>query len=141
MRKSFLGNRFGRKTRFLGMGLFMAVGIAAMGGLVTLLWNWLMPSLFTGAMTIDYWRGLALLVLCKLLFGGGRGGHWHARRHHWDSMTPEERAHVREHFKGRWGRRFGPDGEGCGAPRSSAVAPGPHDTTPASLQGSERDAR
>lgn len=120
MRRSFFGSRFGRKTRFFGMAVVMAAGIAAMCGLVMLLWNWLMPGLFPGAGHIDYWRALALLVLCKILFGGGRG-HWHARRHHWDSMTPDERAHFKEHFKRRWGQRFGPHDHDGPASRS------PHD--------------
>ncbi len=73
MRRSISGGRFGRKTRFFGMALVVVVGIAAMGWLVMLLWNWLMPTLFTGAGQIDYWRALGLLLLSKVLFGGGGG--------------------------------------------------------------------
>lgn len=111
MRRSFFGHRPGRKPWFLWKALAVVVGIAALGGVVMLLWNWLMPALFTGAAPIDYGRALGLLLLCRILFGGGHG-HWHARRHHWESMTPEERAQVKEHFRGRWGRRFGPVAEG-----------------------------
>ena len=129
MRSSSFGNRFGRKTRFLGMALLIAAGIAAMGGVVMLLWNWLMPALFTGAGQIDYWRALGLLLLCKLLFGGGRG-HWRGRRQHWENMTPDERAHFKERFKGRWGRRFGPDNEDGVASRSAHPASGHGGTSP-----------
>ncbi len=104
MRRSFAGGRFGGGKRFFGMALLVVVGIAAMGAVVMLLWNWLMPTLFTGAGQIDYWHALGLLLLSKLLFGGGRG-HWHARRQHWESMSPEERAQFKEHFRSRWGNR------------------------------------
>ncbi len=125
MRRSPFGNRLGRKTRLLGMALVMVVGIALMGGVVMLLWNWLMPGLFTGASQIDYWRALGLLLLSKLLLGGGRG-RWHARRQHWEGMTADERAHFREHLKSRWGSRFGADKAGCAAHGSSSPASG-HD--------------
>ena len=109
MRRSFAGGRFGGSKRFVGMALLVVLGIAAMGAVVMLLWNWLMPALFTGAAHIDYWHGLGVLLLSKLLFGGGRfgggRGHWHARRQHWESMTPEERVQFQEHFRSRWGNR------------------------------------
>ena len=128
MRRNFLGNRFGRKTGFFAMALVMIAGLGAMGALVMWLWNWLMPTLFTGAGQIDYWRALGLLLLSKLLFGGfgggGRRGHWHARREHWESMTPDERAQFREHFKSRWGSRFGGDKEGGSTSRSARPASG-----------------
>lgn len=107
MRRSFPGGRFGGRKRFFGMALLFVVAIAAMGAAVMLLWNWLMPALFTSAAHIDYWHGLGLLLLSKLLFGAGRGGHWHGRRHHWESMSPEERAQFQLHFRSRWGH---PDG-------------------------------
>ena len=70
-----------------------AVVVAA----VMLLWNWLMPAVFSGVRTIDYWQALGLLVLCRVLFGGGRGhGRWHARRR-WGRMSMEERAQLKRH--------------------------------------------
>ncbi|MFS2063187.1 hypothetical protein ACEN8M_11990 [Duganella sp. CT11-72] len=79
-------------------GLMILAGAAVMGAMVMGLWNWIMPSLITGAMTIDYWRALGLLVLCRILFGGFRGhGHgpsWQEKREHWQrwqAMTAEER--------------------------------------------------
>jgi hypothetical protein len=67
------------------------------------LWNWIMPSLLTGAITIDYWRALGLLILCRILFGGFRGhghGSWQEKREHWQhwqAMTPEEREQFHKH--------------------------------------------
>lgn len=56
---------------------FIVLGIVALTviGLVTqLLWNWLVPALFSGPV-ITYWQALGLLVLSRILFWGfGRGG-------------------------------------------------------------------
>ncbi len=85
----------------LGMVLFAALG----GYVVMWLWNWLLPGLF-GWRLITFWQALALLALCRILFGriGGRGfGRSKVRermRERWERMTPEEREKVR----GRWGR-------------------------------------
>lgn len=87
------------------IALLVVAGIAAVGGVVMLLWNWLLPELFPGVRTIGYWQALGVLLLSKILFGfrGGRG-HWHERRQRWESMTPEERAQMKDHFRSRWGR-------------------------------------
>ncbi|HEY5994503.1 MAG TPA: hypothetical protein VIU46_07890 [Gallionellaceae bacterium] len=70
-------------------------GIAALGYVVMLLWNWLLPALFEGAHEISYLQALGVLLLSKILFGGMRGhgcpGRWRHRHHHWENMTPEER--------------------------------------------------
>ncbi len=69
------------------------IGIAVLGFLVMVLWNWLMPNLFAGVREIDYIHALGVLVLSRILFGGFRGhgchGRWH--RHRFEQMTPEER--------------------------------------------------
>ena len=41
------------------------------GWLVQLLWNWLMPEIFS-LTTITYWQALGISFLCGLLFEGGR---------------------------------------------------------------------
>jgi hypothetical protein len=104
-----------RTVRFLGMAVFVGVAAAVLGVVVMVLWNAVVPALFTGAHPIDYLHALGLLVLSRILFGGFRGhGGWHRRRHfaRWQAMTPEER----EKFMrgGRWGRR--PEGPETGAP-------------------------
>jgi len=97
----------------LALLLFVALG----GEIVRLLWNWLLPPLF-GWRQITFWQALAMLVLCRILFGGwgGQGGghHSHFRRRmsdrmadrmaeRWDAMTPEERERFRQRMRGRWG--------------------------------------
>jgi hypothetical protein len=82
------------KARFIGWAALGLVVIAALGALVMLLWNAIVPTLFATAHPIDYVHALGLLVLCRILFGGFRGhGGWHGRRHFakWQAMTPEER--------------------------------------------------
>jgi hypothetical protein len=82
---------------------------------VMLLWNSLVPVLFRGP-RLEYWQALGLLLLSRILFGGLRGrgwhGHWRQRmwRERWESMTPEERERLREHFQRRCGGRP-PSGE------------------------------
>jgi hypothetical protein len=100
-------------------GVFKGIAIAAavvvfigiFSWLVMQLWNYLVPPLFHGPL-IGYWQALALLVLSRILFGGLRGfrgghGHWgrHRWREHWESLTPEERAKLRERFFDRCGHR------------------------------------
>lgn len=72
---------------------FVLIGIAALGYLVMVLWNWLLPTLFAGVREIGYMQALGVLVLSKILFGGFRGHGCHGRchRHRWEQMTPEER--------------------------------------------------
>jgi hypothetical protein len=49
--------------------LFIALFVLAGGGIVMLLWNWLLPPLFDWP-AITLWQGFGLLVLCRILFGG-----------------------------------------------------------------------
>ena len=49
----------------LGMALFIFIG----GTIVMLLWNALLPSLFS-LPAISFWQALGILVLCRILFGG-----------------------------------------------------------------------
>lgn len=97
----------------LAMIAFVFIG----GKVVMLLWNWLLPPLF-GWHMLTFWQALALLALCRILFGG-LGGHgprprgWRFRdrcRH----MTSEERAKFRHAMSE--GYSFGsPSGEKAGS--------------------------
>lgn len=56
--------------------MFLIMGAAAivLFTVVTmLLWNWLVPVLFSGPI-ISFWQAAGLLVLSKILFGGFGGG-------------------------------------------------------------------
>jgi hypothetical protein len=92
-----------------GMVLFTFIG----GEIVLHLWNWLLPGLF-GWKQLTFWQALALLVLCRILFGGfgmRGGGRDFARSRirrrvaeRWERMTPEEREKYCQGFRGRWER-------------------------------------
>lgn len=90
------------------------------GEIIMHLWNWLLPPLF-GWHPITFWRGLGLLVLCRILFGGWGGGggrdrsKFRRRREEWERLTPEER----ERFRHDWRSRCG----GFGAPPSESKEP------------------
>ena len=93
------------RARVFGTGLFMLAGIAVLGGMVMVLWNAVIPSVFLGTRPIDYPHALGLLVLSRVLFGGFRGrgggflggGDWYRYRHRrwWDAMTARERETFR----------------------------------------------
>ena len=89
----------------VGMAAFVALG----GVIVRWLWNWLLPPLF-GWPVIGFWQAVAMLALCRMLFGGlglHGGGRSNARRRmaeRWDRMTPEERDRFRSRMRGWFGR-------------------------------------
>ena len=93
----------------MGVLLFIAIG----GAVVQLLWNWLLPPLF-GWREITFWQALAVLALCRILFGGfGRHGVSRSFRSRmgermaermagrWERMTPEERERFSQGMRGR----------------------------------------
>jgi len=109
-----------------GLAVLAAVAalVAVLSLAVMLLWNSLVPQLSRGP-SLQYWQAFGLLVLSRILFGGLRGrgwhGHWRQRmwRERWESMTPEERARLREHFQGRCGHRNLPPEEHAAPPQST----------------------
>jgi uncharacterized membrane protein len=76
-----------------GIVVFTAIG----GGIVQFLWNWLVPAVF-GLPVLTFWQALALLALCRILFGG-HGWSRSGRRH----MSDEERERFRQRMRERWG--------------------------------------
>jgi hypothetical protein len=92
-----------------------AVVVAVAGYVVMSLWNWLLPPL-AGWHTLAFPQALALLLLCRILFGGLRGpggGRWRHRMHErWAALTPEERERLRARF-----------GERCGAAPGATASP------------------
>ena len=95
------GNRFVRVIKVIAL---VALILTALGAAVMYLWNALLPSLF-GVRAISFGEAVGLLVLCKLLFGGWRGGSGYdlgpwAHRYRQGHLTPEERERLREKFAG-----------------------------------------
>ena len=49
--------------------LLFIVGLIFLAGwLVMLLWNFVMPVIVVGIVTLNYWQALCLYILCRLLF-------------------------------------------------------------------------
>jgi hypothetical protein len=108
-----------RLQKIIKFILIAIVAVAVFGFAVKGLWNWLAPPLF-GWHAITFWQAIGLLILCKILFGGFRGGparrmRWRGRmKEKWASMSPEER----EKFRRGMGRCF--DGRSAWAPAEKA---------------------
>ena len=64
------------------IAIMVLIFITAMSYVVMMLWNWLMPAVFSLGM-ITFWQALGILVLAKVLFGFGRSGWGHHGGHHW----------------------------------------------------------
>jgi hypothetical protein len=93
------------KARIGGIVVLVLVAAAVLGAVVMVLWNAVLPALFTNVRPLDYPHALGLLILCRILFGGLRGHHgWHGHRNwrKWHAMTPEEREQFLRN--GPWGR-------------------------------------
>jgi hypothetical protein len=106
-------------TLIVGGPIIVAIFVVFTGGIVMLLWNWLLPHLF-GFPEITLLQGFGLLVLGRILFGGfgGGGGGGHQSKH----MTPEERERLRDRFCStpRWDQETGVIDSSSGSPKNSA---------------------
>ncbi len=87
--------------------LFFILAGLALGWIVQFLWNAILPEV-VGVKMLNYPQALGLLVLCRILFGGFRGGRpggkgpgLSDRRNRWMNMSAEERAQ----FKASWQER------------------------------------
>lgn len=117
---------FRRGLRFVA---FAVLFIGLTGVAVMSLWNALLPAIL-GVSVISFWQALGLLALSRLLFGGFRGPwgrpgfgargsgreHWKQKMtERWKTLTPEQRASMRqkwgsrcgERSRGQWDRRSG----------------------------------
>ena len=77
----------------VGVPIVIALFVMVGGGIVMLLWNWLLPPLF-GLPQITLLQGFGLLMLCRILFGGfgGGGGGAGSSKH----MSRKDRDRLRE---------------------------------------------
>lgn len=83
------------KTRVLKMILFGIMAAAALGAVIMLLWNALMPVIF-GLVTINFWQAIGLFILARILFGGFRG---RRKRMHGGMM---DEMHKHNHIRDKW---------------------------------------
>ncbi len=68
----YTGNR---KRHPALIALFIIAAVIGFGLVTMLLWNWLVPALFSGP-EISILQALGILVLSKILLSSGRGHHW-----------------------------------------------------------------
>ncbi|MES2745006.1 MAG: hypothetical protein V4655_06245 [Bdellovibrionota bacterium] len=74
------------------------------------LWNYLIPDLFHGP-ELSFFQAMGLLVLAKLLVGGGfhkfggRGPGGRFGRSPWKSLSPEDKERLAEKMRHRCDRR------------------------------------
>jgi hypothetical protein len=103
------------KFKFAGIFIMLAAA-AVFGAAVMLLWNALLPPLFSAFPQISYLQAVGLLVLTRLLFGGIGGWDQGSRRGHlfqhgnklrekWMNMSEEERKEFIEKEKDFFKRR------------------------------------
>ena len=86
-----------KKVFYRGRFIFIPLAVAAFLSLISFvvmqLWNSLLPDiLHTG--TITFWQAMGIFVLCKILFGFGKGG-----RPGWGGGAPWMRKHMEQRFK------------------------------------------
>jgi hypothetical protein len=116
--KRFMKWQYIIPTLILVGPIIIAIFVFVTGGIVMLLWNWLLPRLF-GFPEITLLQGFGLLALCRILFGGFGGGSG-GRGDHSKHMTPEERERFRERMRDRYCSTRPDDQEGVVIDSSSA---------------------
>jgi len=113
-----------KRLFFRGRFIFIPIAVAAFLSLASFvvmqLWNNLLPAILHVS-AITFWQAMGIFILCKILFGFGKGGgpRWGGRgpwmRHRMEerfkNMTPEEKEKfkqkMRERGCGPWGHHEG----------------------------------
>jgi hypothetical protein len=103
-----------RRIFFKGRFVFIPLAVAAFLTLVSFvvmqLWNNLLPGILHVGI-ITFWQAMGIFILCKILFGFGKGGRgfggrapWmrHRMEEHFKNMTPEQREKIKQKMKDRW---------------------------------------
>ena len=99
-----------RRKRFFFIPFAIVAAVLLFGGVVMLLWNAILPPVL-GVAALNYWQAVGLLLLCRILFGGFRGGgrpphgkptHWRGK---WMNMNEEERTRFKEEWRERCKKR------------------------------------
>lgn len=94
------------------VGVILAVLFAFLFGyFVMLLWNWLMPLIFS-LPEINYWQAAGIVILARLIFGGLGGSHSnskHYKRSKWKKESlckDEDWKYYHEFWKDRGEQAF-----------------------------------
>ena len=105
--------RFSFRKKMIFIPFLVVGGLALVSYIVMLLWNALIPVIFH-LTAITFWQAAGILILSKILFGFGKGGHrgggapWMRHKmERFKNMSPEERQRFKEEMRdrcGKWGR-------------------------------------
>ena len=93
-------------AKFAVFALVLLCAVAAVGWVVMTLWNAVLVDAL-GAKPLAYGQALGLLLLCRILFGNwgprrvGPPGGPAAMREKWGSMSAEQRAQFKAHWRAR----------------------------------------
>ena len=99
-----------RRKKFIFIPFVIVAAVLLFGLAVMLLWNAILPTVL-GVASLNFWQAVGLLVLCRILFGGFRGGgpggrgrpaYW---REKWQHMSEEDRARFKEAWRERCKKR------------------------------------
>jgi hypothetical protein len=109
-----------RNTFYKGRFIFIPLAVAAFLSLISLvvmeLWNSLLPEILN-TRPINFWQAMGIFVLCKILFGFGKGGPqgapWSRSRmaRKFKNMSEDEREIFRQEMENRmcrWQKRSTP---------------------------------
>lgn len=96
--RRFMKKRYIFPAAIVGAPIALALFVGVFGGMVMLLWNWLLPPLF-GWPEITLLQGFGLLALCRILFGSISGGGGRQSRH----FSDEDRVKFRQRMQERFG--------------------------------------
>ncbi|GAA3972524.1 hypothetical protein [Mucilaginibacter dorajii] len=107
------------KGRFIFIPFAVAAFLSLISFVVMQLWNNLLPAILHVS-AITFWQAMGIFILCKILFGFGKGGGkpgwaqqgapWMRKRmeERFRNMSPEEKEHFKAKMKDRmcdWGGR------------------------------------
>ena len=97
------------KARFILIPLGVIAFLSVISFIVMNLWNYLLPGILHVS-AITFWQAMGIFILCKILFGFGKGGHrggapWvrHKMAERFKNMTPEEREKFKQQMEYRCG--------------------------------------
>jgi len=81
-----------RILKFVGFGI-LGLGFVTLAVYVTMsLWNWLIPSLFSGPV-LNFWQTTGLFILSKILLTGVSPGHHNRSHSDWKSKYHGKYSH------------------------------------------------
>ena len=100
------------QKRRLVKGLFFILAavffLFAMGAVVMLLWNAILPQVL-GVRAINFWQAVGILMLAKILFGfppfGGRSRMRKGLRSRWSQMSDEDKIKIKAKWRARCAKK------------------------------------